>query len=259
MSAASSPVSLCNRAFQDGGCRTLVSDMNEATPAGINARLFYNPCRQQLLRAAQWGFARKTFPLQQTGDIWHATSIYPWPFKYAYPPDCLKMRYVLPQALPVPSASSVPQVGAPVVFPYFGPSRTNRFLVSTDDSSGVDQKVLLTNLCNAQGVYTKDVTNVAIFDALFEEALVQMLEYHFVVPLSGNIKLKSVLKESVETAVRNARAADGNEAIPTTDIKVDWIEARGAPSPAAWNLGLLGDYGSRGMWYSGPDSISWGA
>jgi hypothetical protein len=128
-----------------------------------------------------------------------------------------------------------------------------------DDSSGVDTKSILSNVCNSYGVYTKDVTNVAMFDALFEEALVQMLMYKLIVPLSGNIKLKDSLKQAVEEAVRHARAADGNEAIPTSDVKVDWLQARGLPSRAQLDLGLVGDWSNMGLWYAGPDNLNWGA
>ena len=111
----STVTSLCNRALSEGGCRTLLVDINDQTPAGSVARLFYDPCRQQLLRAAQWGFARKTALLTELGSMFNTppNSVYPWPFKYAYPDDCLKLRYILPQPpFPAPSSVQVPQAGA---------------------------------------------------------------------------------------------------------------------------------------------------
>lgn len=254
-----SVISLCNRALQEGGCRALLSDIGEATPQGTSAALFYTPCREQLLRAAQWGFARKTLTLNELGNQWNNTSIYPWPFRYAYPPDCLKLRYILPVPPRLPAGSSVPVVGYPAIFPLTGPSRTNRFVVSVDDASGIDQKCVLANVCNAMGVYTKNVSNPAMFDPLFSEALVQMLAYKFIVPLSGNIKLKDEFRQAVTEAVLKARAADGNEAIPSSDIRVDWLEARGAPSLSALNLGLIGGCEGLGGWYGGPEDIFWGA
>jgi hypothetical protein len=153
----------------------------------------------------------------------------------------------------------VPQTGTPVAGPvWFGPSRNFRFLVQlAKSSSGAQSKTLISNVENAIGVYTADVTNPDVFDDLFIEALQASLSYKLVIPLSGNVAMKNDFKATAELAITQARTADGNEAIPSTDVQVDWIRARGSGSVFGFApYGGLG--GSWGQWYGGYDDMSWG-
>lgn len=230
-----SPVDICNAALSLMGSRSTITNLNEGSAEAINCSIWYDRLRKQLLRSAPWGFARTQVLLTQLGSLAASTAPYPWAYKYSYPNDCLKLRYILPQ----PSD--------PTQVTCWSPSRAYRFLVANDPSG----RVLLSNVFSAIGVYTKDEGNPAMFDPLFEGALIALLAAHLVIPLSGNANMRAQFIQLARDTITEAKVADGNEAIPTSDFTPDWIAARGASSfaPAIFDLG---------QWYSGYDNMSWG-
>jgi hypothetical protein len=223
--------------------------------------MFYDSTRRTLLRTAQWGFARKTAPLALLGSLAAnpPTSIYPWLFKYEYPSDCLHMRYVLPQAIPQPNQAQVPAVGVLVPPPSFGPNRTNRYLRSYDDTGtplAPPREVILSNVVSALGVYTVDVTNPDMWDDGFLTAMYHSLAEKVVIPLTGNTGMKETWIKIAEARIMEARAMDGNEAIPSSDVVVDWIVGRN--SGGGWSGGLDGGFGWGGDYLGGSMGQCWG-
>lgn len=154
------------------------------------------------------------------------------------------MRYVLPPA-PL-TTGETPLLGWGV------PSRANRFIISNDlDELGRQRKVVLATLQSAVGVFTTNVSDTELFDATFEQALVSLLAFKLVIPLTGNAGMRAEFKTSAVEMINSARAVDGNEAISSTDHTPDWIAARGSPmwSPAGMDIG---------NWYIPYDNVNWG-
>jgi|SRR6185312_3707255 len=240
------PVDICNMALSEMGARVTLNNLNtDATPAAVNCRIWYDRLRRQLLRSAPWGFSRKVVQLTPTGSILNnpPDNQYPQLFNYAYPSDCLKVRYLLPAPPPIPGVAS-PAPGEPLIwYPWMMPSRNWRFLVS----SVGDTSQILANIQQAVGVYNADITNCDLFDELFIGALAAALAEKLILPLSGNIQMKQGFIGIASKAVTDARAADGNEALPSTDHTPDWIAVRGLPGSAAF-LGP-GGMAEWGMWY----------
>lgn len=261
---ATSPADIVNRALAEIGSRTLVTDLeSEDSPAAANARLFYTPLRQQLLRAAPWGFARKTLALTTLGMLTDVPPGSPYPFlmKYEHPADCLKMRYILPP--PVTPTAGAETVDPPVSdvgllwFPWCAPSRAWRYMIAYESSPDA-RRVILSNVDRALGVYTADVTDPGLFDPLFANALSMLLANKLVIPLSGNVNMKASYLQQADRAVIEARAADGNEAIPSTDHNVDWITARNVGAGQGGFNGTVFGGPAWGSWYSGYDQQNWG-
>jgi hypothetical protein len=253
-------VDICNLALDEIGARVIITDLTENTPQGKIASRQYDPTRQQLLRAAPWGSARKTALLNNEGLLSAnpPTSPFPWQAKNTYPADCLKMHYILPQ--PAPPQGSAPDVSSLTFSPWCAPSRTFRYIPafdpgdSTTDPVTPPHKVLLTNITPCLGIYTVDLTDPDLFDVLFQNALVQALASRFVMGLTGNVGLKGTYAQLAQQAILEARAADGNEAIPTSDHTPDWIATRGInPISSAFGGSEL-----LGLWYSGCDNMNWG-
>lgn len=255
----SSITDICNRALSEIGTQSTISSLAEASPEAEQCSLWYNTMRRRLLRTAPWGFARMQVSLTQLGDAFpDNTSPYPWLWKYAYPPNAIKLRYILPPQAPI-NNNVAPQVGIGLIGPLgWTPSRTNRFIVAADiDGAGNQIKVLLSNVQGAIGVFTADIYNSDLFDDLFEGALTTSLAYKLCIPLSGNVGMKNDYMKATEDAITQARVADGNEAIPTTDHSVDWIQARGrGEGYGAYGLGRAQEWG---QWFGGHDSMNWGA
>ena len=249
MSAGDSIATICNRALAEIGSRSKLAALSDATPQANACSLFYDPLRKMLLRAAHWNFAKQQTNLTLLGTLSAGTAPFPWQFKYAYPSDCLKLRYILQP--PPADGAVIPSDGTMFYSPWIFPSRDNTFAVASDfDENNNRRNVIDTNVCQALGVYTGDVTDPDLFDPLFTEALVASLALKLVIPMSGNVGMKQAWMALARDAVESARASDGNEAMPRVDTVPDWIEARGIPSPF---------YGwGNGTWWSSWDNLSWG-
>ena len=226
-------VDICNRALSRIGTRSTIASLDEGSAEANACQLWYDELRQQLLRVAPWGFSRATIVLTQLGDlIPDNTAPSPWLYKYAYPSDCAKFRYVLPPPI-LPSTNLAPNVGSVQPSQWAqGPSRSNRYVVGTDvDGNGNQITVLLSNLYQASGVYNREVTDPNQFDALFRGALTAALAYNLVAPLSGNVGQMESLAKEAERAILQARTADANESITRSDHTPDWIATRGLGGP----------------------------
>lgn len=261
-----SEVDLCNESLSDIGARATIASLQDKSSAAINCNIWYNRLRKNLLRTAPWGFARATDALSQLGAITNIPpdNIYPWAYKYEYPAACIKFRYVLPPPF-VPAAGTLvpPTTGntAPLICaPWAMPSRSIRYLVSTENvqiQPGIIQprKLLLCNQQSAYGVYTADIEDPDQFDEGFHQALVAALSSKLVMPLTGDAGMKETYEKMAQLRIAEARAADGNEAMPSTDHTPDWIMARGSGAwdyPSRSGNDMLGDY------YCQWDNMSWG-
>lgn len=256
---AETAVAICNRGLSQIAETQMITSLTPPGDGSTEATqciLWYDTMRQRLLRAAPWGFARtQKNPLTQVGDLYpDNTSPYPFLYAYSYPTDCLKLRYILAQPIPPNAGEDPPLTGLSFVGPGFmGPSRNNRFLIH-NSSSG---RIIITNVPNAIGVYTMDVTDPTLFDQLFTGALEDAISFKLIIPLSGNIAMQDKLRASADAALTTARAIDGNEAIPSSDPRVDWIDARGRGGyPFANWTGSEG--GGWGNWYTGWEPMNWG-
>ena len=256
-----SSVDLCNRALSQIGTRSTIASLSEASAEAVNCSLWYDSQRKALMRAAPWGFNRRQIALSQVGDLYpDATSPYPWAYAYAYPADCLKARYVLappPSVSTAGTSTNVPQTGS-VIYPtsYWSPNRNNRFVIhNAVDANGNSSKLVLSNVYEALLVYTGDEQNPEMFDDMFTQALVDVLSYRLVIPLTGNAGMRTEFKQAAMTSIMEARAADGNEGMPSADHTPDWIKTRGIDSPYGMNPLPWSQWGD---WYSGYDNMAWG-
>src|SRR5271157_3439941 len=102
------PVGIVNIALQKIGAQATVSSINpsDGSTEGNAAAILYQPTMDALMRAAHWNFTR----FQVAGTLIKAAigtpenltgttlpvPLQPWLYEYATPPDCLKVRYILP-------------------------------------------------------------------------------------------------------------------------------------------------------------------
>jgi hypothetical protein len=291
------PASIVNRALDlIGRSDLIIGELGEGTEAAKPALRAYGPAMRQLLRAAHWSFARKMAPLTLIADATGQTTGVgtvvqaPWAYEYAYPPDCLKARFLPWNSNPI---SPTPPVMTGVVDPPLSAVRLRPapFLVGLDynyppqqgcyvswadipDWAGTpgegptQQTMIFTNVGpQPQGaavptiypslVYTALVVYPSQWDSLFEEAMVQFLAQKLAMPLVADKKFAlSVRNEAIKAAqamVGEARAVNANETGFPQSIsrQASWITARNAGAGNYWGHGGT-DYG-----YNGPGSL-WG-
>lgn len=272
------PTDICNEALDCIGSDVTIGDIEEGTREAQVCLRHYWQCLRQLLRGAHWAFARKTAPLILLADATGQTPgvgtmvPVPWRYEYAYPEDCMKVRFI-PRDRPFGLGSS----GAPI-FPV--PVAANsaggrlvpaRYTIATDynypppsgqnvyDVAGVSpngRTVVLTDVENAMLVYTALMIYPTMWDPLFRSAMVAYLGAAIALAVLKDKKFAITVRTQqiaiVKMKLGEARVADGNEGWFTTDHTPDWLASRRGGGTWPWGpLGGMGDLGY-GAWDSVP-------
>lgn len=278
------PSDIVQQALDAAGIEYTLGDIEDGTREAQVCLRAYRQCLMQLLRAANWDFARRTQPMElladATGNTPNVGTVVPmpWTYEYAYPIDCMKVRFVPwnwdgpnPGVPPgnIAGPQGVPQTTGNAQPPLWGRVRPARFVVATDynyppqigqitwETQGVSpsgRTVILTNVPNAQVVYTSLMLYPSTWDALFRAAFVAYLASEIVLPLSKDKKFGMALRRDqialTKEKVLQARAVDGNEGTYSSDIAVDWLNARRSGGFRGWGAGsgLNGGWGGDGCW-----------
>lgn len=236
-----SEVEICNRALSKVGTRSTIASMTEASNEAKQCNLLFNPTRDEVLSMAFWNFARKTATLSllksapgtisnpsPTGfdGTWNdAYPAPPWLFEYAYPSDCINVRFVTPQMMNGWSSGAA-VFGTAIVSagPWLTPPVL--FITATDLVASNQANVILTDTYQALACYTLRITNPNLFGAAFTEALVSALAGKLAYSLTGDKGLANALFQLANNTVTQARVSDGNEGLTIQDSPVSWIDAR---------------------------------
>lgn len=259
---SSTPTAIAQQALDAAGINFELGDVEDGSHEARVCLRAYWQCRRQLLRGAQWDFARKQTPLvlladgtgqtPNVGTVVHGQ----FNFEYEYPRDCVRVRYIPwnhhqmgspPPAGNIQIPPNVPQTTVPNTPAHRGLPHPARFLVTSDPNfpaapgsdweqvqgvSPVGSTVILTNVQNAQIVYTYDVIYPTMWDPLFRMALVAYLASEIALPLSKDKRLALTLRDRqiqiAKEKLSQARALDGQEGWHSSDIAVDWMLGRRA-------------------------------
>lgn len=279
------PADVGNQALDAIGWSETIGDLEEGTKAAQILLRAYRQCLMQLLRAANWDFARKMASLQLLGDSSGNTPDVgtavpqPWLYCYAYPTDCMKVRFVpwnwQNQASSVPQGNIQIPTNTPLVT---GIGKQQpwvrlvpaKFVVATDynyppapgqiswEVQGVSPQgrtVILTNVRYAQAVYTAMMLYPSTWDPLFRAAFVAYLAAEVALPVwsekdkAFGIRVRDEQVAIVKDKITQARLTDGNEGVPSSDIVVDWMQTRNSGGP--WGAGGWGVAGPGGLGWAG--------
>lgn len=280
------PADIANQSLDEigRGGDIVIGDLTEGTREAKVILRHYSQCLRQLLRAANWDFARKQAPLVlladatgQTQNVGTLVSAQNWVYEYAYPIDCMRVTAIprngiINPGIPVDNIqlSQPDQIPSMVAPPFCNwgiiPAK---FKVGTDynyppdpsqmyeDIQGVSQQgrtVIFTNVKNAQIIYTALMTSPNVWDPLFREAFVKYLAMKIArsltVDANGRADVKTGMAISrelipeVRKAISEARIADGNEGMTSVDHIPDWIRARTGGSSTCGYGGFNGVFGA---------------
>jgi hypothetical protein len=226
----SSKADLANQALAAIGTRSSIADVdNEQSQEANQIRLQYDNALAAVLESAHWNFARSQVALTMLKDASAGDDVpAPWAYEYAYPANCAQVRYIMPTLDYTPGVGSAPQA-TPV-----------RFVVSLDaDDNGNDRKVILTNQPQALAVFTKLVTNVDLFDALFNRAFSAYLGHLVCMALTGDRARAQYAFDLANRASNAAQASNGDEGLTIIDSVPDWIRVRGYEMDTAYPSGSM--------------------
>lgn len=274
------PTDVANDALDSIGAPATLSDIEEGSRAAQICLRAYRRCIPELLRAAPWQFARKQAPLTLLGDATgqnpniSTNVIKPWYFEYAYPTDCVKAIYIPFRPITVPSPGNyalnndipqVPNMGSL----YFSGRQPmpSRYLITRDSNypppaeSSWDQvqgvsmggrTVVLSNVPNAEMVYTSLVLYPTEWDVLFYSAFVAFLasEIWGAFPdLRGALAIRNIQIAVAKAKISEARAMSANEIPSVVDLAVDWLRFRNSGG-ANMRFGEAGNRGWDVPWES---------
>lgn len=241
------PAALCNVALSLIGARAQIESINpsDGTAAGDACSLLYQMVVDGYSRAAHWGCLRfqtgptgstQPPPLQMLKAAFGTPENQanpalpyppqPWLYEYALPADCLKARFLVPLLIS-PQISPPLTTAGSMVLPRLQPAVAIPFTIAVDvDSSGNEQQVLLTNLRQAQLVYTRRLTNVGFWDPQFVEGAAAALAVWISPRLNGSVGLTQAAMGIAKAKLDAARISDGNEGPQVQDHVPDWIAIR---------------------------------
>jgi hypothetical protein len=179
-------VDICNRALIAIGSRNKITALTDDTEEGQTCNMLYAQLRDQILGMAPWNFARKTAtllnlvkaapgtpasPVTNASQWISAYPAPPWMYEYAYPSDCLQIRYVIPQP-------GIYDVGVPIFptpqYTYEGilGAPPQQFVITTDIVGPVKA---ITNITQANpGVVTSAAHGFSNGDIIYLNNIIGM-------------------------------------------------------------------------------------
>lgn len=274
------PSDVAREALSAIASEVTIGNIEEGTREANICLLAYRSCLQQLLRAANWDCARRQAPMtllaDATGNTPYVGTLVPvpWVYEYAYPIDCMKARFVpwnwgnVAAQAPAGNVSlpSTPLTTGFTAQPLTGQQlRPARFLITQDYNnlppqgtitwevqgvSPTSRTVVLTNVQNAQLVYTALTLYPSVWDPQFRAAMVAFLASEIALPIWAKkdrnfaLKIRAEQTQIARMKIEAARISDGNEGYFSSDISCSWMTAR--DTGGTWGMG----------WGSGP--IQWG-
>lgn len=232
-------LNIANRALLAVGARSQISslDPSDGSVEANAISTLWQSTFEQLARTAHWNCLGKQVTLSLiaaamgTPENPDGTTLpvppTPWIYAYAYPSDCLDVRYIVP-SYPANTGTDTPAFPVNVAAPAWLPTGGQiPFKVQLIDVSPATQLLtILTNQELAQAVYTVNFSNPAGWDSLFAEAMVASLGAFLVPALSLDIPLMDRCVKQAEAAIAQARIRDGNEGVTSMDHLPDWMQAR---------------------------------
>lgn len=184
---ATSTTAIANRALQILGDKPVL-DISDNSPRAKACNRAYDPVRRAELRAHAWNFARKRVVLAPDS----AEPAFDFAYQYSLPADCVR---ILPQN---EDCDWTPEGGK----------------ILTDDGDTL-------NL-----IYIRDVTAVAEFDALFDEAIAAKIAKEICEEITGSTTKWEQCDIAYKEAIREARRINAFEQPAQTLPVDDWLIAR---------------------------------
>ena len=215
---------------------------------------------EEVSRAAHWNCLRFQAPLALlkawpgTPENPNGTQLpsppRPWIYEYAKPADSLKERFIIP-LLPMPNENPPLTTAGGVITPPFMPGKVIDYVVATDtDAQGNRIPVILTNMSQAQMVYTADYSDFPdLWDPQFRSAVVSTIASYIAAPITGKDQKTAALAARARDSILRARVSDGNEGPSNSDVLPEWLRVRGrgsgflnqVPFVAPWDSISFGD------------------
>jgi hypothetical protein len=217
---AYSNVQIANLALSHAKSRGEIASLTESSREAKICRQHFDVARDEMLRAHDWGFARRYIALAaRSGE----TLPPGWLHAYGYPSDCLAARRLLrPEQLSSEGATYWSSQDERLQRSHR--DEAERFEVASDDAK--TGRLIFCNIAQPWLRYTATVTTPAVFDPLFVAAMALHLGGLISPGLHGNDDHSKVLLQRAAAKVSEAEAADANEVASESGRDAEWVRGR---------------------------------
>lgn len=198
---AASQVEIVNIAMQLCG-EVRINSMAEETKAAREANSAWGPARRALLRQYRWNFARARAQLAPLV----AAPLMGFQFQFAVPSNFLSLTGIYQDGL-------WQQQYTDITIPYVTENTDN-------------QRVILADVNPLFITYTRDVTDTAQFDALFDMLLGHQLAVMLQYPLSLSIQRTEQIKKDLVVWEKKAKFSNAIESKPEIITASEWVDSR---------------------------------
>lgn len=217
---AYSSVQIANLALSHAGSKGEIASLTESSREAKICRQHLDVARDEILRAHDWGFARRYLALAERSGETLAPG---WLHAYGYPSDCLAARRIL---RPEQMASS------DAAYWSMDDERLRQrelddgepYEIAADDAK--TGRLIYCNIEQPYLRYTATVTTASVFDPLFVAAMALHLAALISPGLGGNENRSTLLLNRAAQKVDQAKASDGNERGRTPTRDAEWIRGR---------------------------------
>lgn len=150
-----------------------IGSLLEQSVQAEQCRILYPNARNEVLSMVHWPFNKKTVQLSLKTD-----KPAEWTYAYAYPNDCLMVRYLLPEKNGL--VNNYRSVDSRFV------SYERDEIEYMVELNGDDEQIIATNQPNAMAVYSKLVKDVRLYGPLVVNVIAWRLAADLATPLGGD-------------------------------------------------------------------------
>ncbi len=193
-------VGICNVALVTHLGLFPISSLSEDTKEARSCNAAFDVSAGATLEAHDWSFARRQTALAEASGV----SFSGWEYAYGYPADCRKARRIYNPAgdkKPVPFDLRV--------------------------NASLNAKYVVTDLEEAELIYTANVLNPAWFSDGFAEALSYRMASSLAIGLKGSVEESKLFLSLFQQRISDAETEDAREGSERDEFYSEFMEARG--------------------------------
>lgn len=191
-------IDICNLALAHLG-QEPISSLTQDEEKARRCNLFFEPVKREVLRTHNWAFAGSLVSLSLLAHYPHT----PWPYRYAYPKDCLFLRKVYAKENPAQS-----------------------YAFKEIYEQDIHARVILCGAEQAQAEYTRDVKDESLFDPAFVKVFSLALAADLAVTLTADVALAQKILQKYTLSLEEARRCNMTENFDIHHSKSAFVEVR---------------------------------
>lgn len=195
-------IDLCNIALSRIGRGSIIS-LDDRSEESRQCKLYYDLCRQTLLKDYDWGFAKRIDQLAQI-DLQH----FGWAYVYAYPSQCLQVLRIYNDQ------------GESLVHKNDVIDQWDIFNISGG------RQALACDVTAARAEYVVDIRDATLYSAQFSDALSWRLAAELAFPLTGDANLRMNAWQFFEMTARKVKTNTARERNVDAKTTNKYVEAR---------------------------------